>query len=504
MKFVENNKLGKKYITIVLIALGYWLFSFFLERKIFVVSNIKNRIFTYIMIKALVFIVLVLFLCLLYNFIQGFKNRNSTFYIFLYSIPFIIIVAVLWRIFGKYPFHGDENNIFQAAIKYSNMSGFFNYSTTYFYMISLQLIPFQWAVVIFKIILSGLVIGYIIYRLQVLTKTYYSWLIYIFIFAVLLIFLVSGKLRIDRAIDLLYNVHRMPMYAMLYLFCICKLFCDYLDNVRLDRKNFLILSVLLSILTQWRVEGIYLALMGVVLIVIAYRIKFNVKTYSLMYVVFFIVQMIVYIPQMIETNLSQDNYNNHRLTHFYNYSITNMMRNGLDEEKNGEELNIIDEYVSIEKIKEINLLYGDDAYRDEYILFYDGVRDNASEEVLLNYESAMNRIIFNNLDVFIVSQLEAFNYISCGYGLEAMLFSNLYLCFLIFLGSLVYFIIKRNYLGVAVILCMICHSAITTILLPAAYFKYYYMQYLISILFITYISCLILNKKLTYKMSKKA
>jgi len=491
---ITNLKLTKKHIIIICLALLYWLLTFLFEGNIFIVSNIKNRLLTYLVIKILYFFVLILIFSFIYNLILGFKNKNSTFYITIYAIPFILLVLFLQLIFGQYPFLGDENLIFEESIKYSNMEGFFTYYTTYFYMLSMQLLPFQWSIILFKIILSGLVIGYIIFRFKNLLKTNFVFITYFFTFSGFIIYFILGKFRIDSSISLLFSVHRMPMYAMLYLFCACKLFCDYLEHVKLDRKSFIILSVILSILTQWRVEGIYLALLGIILIIISYRIKLNKKLFLKMYAIFLAIQLILYIPQSLETNLANNNYNNHRLTHFYNYVITNMMRNGLDESKNKAELEIIDKYVSIDKIKEINQTYGDEAYRDEYILFYGGIRENTTEDIMILYEKTMNKIIIKNLDIFIISQLESFNYITFGYDISNIIFSNLYITYFIILISFIFFFFNKNYTGMLLVLCLICHSIITTILLPAAYFKYYYMQYLISILFITYLSCKIFNK----------
>lgn len=270
------------------------------------------------------------------------------------------------------------------------------------------------------------------------------------------------------------------------------MFCDYMEHEKLTKKTFFVLAILLSILTQWRVEGAYLFVLGLILIIVAYRVKLSKKIFLSAVSIFLTIQVVLYIPQIVETSSNKD-YSKWRLTHFYNYAITNMMRNGLDEEKNKEELAIVDRYVSIEKIKEINATYGDNAYLDEYILFYGGLRENPTREIMLDYENAMNKIIINNLGVFLQSQFEAFNYITV-FEKTGFIFSNLYIVFAILIAAFIYFCIKKNYFAIWFLLGVFGHSALTTILLPASYFKYYYMQYLVSIFFLVYFTGIIYNK----------
>ena len=58
-----------------------------------------------------------------------------------------------------------------------------------------------------------------------------------------------------------------------------------------------------------------------------------------------------------------------RMKPFYAYTITNMYRNGLDYEKNKEDLEIVDRYLSLDMIESINEYYGDINYEDVLILY---------------------------------------------------------------------------------------------------------------------------------------
>jgi hypothetical protein len=192
------------------------------------------------------------FLCgFFYNAIKYAEKERK---IIFYAVP-ICAALVAYLISDVYIggglelyYRGDEANIVAGAI--SKYPFFFIYSSELFLMCYL-IFPFVLAPSLIKILFAALVSGYVIYRVNSYYKTYAGCFLY-------LIFLYAPVLQLG------IRVHRMQWYAVLYLFVTVKLFFD-----RKDRKDapfgygvIAIMAGLISVLTIWRREGLYLILTG--------------------------------------------------------------------------------------------------------------------------------------------------------------------------------------------------------------------------------------------------
>lgn len=488
-QYPRTSKKMRLFIGIA--AVVYWLAVFLWEPRLFDTSAISSRLFTYIHMKLVLLAMLYGLFYVLYQILRGVRQHNAYFFAALVAIPYWLFAACLYMHSGFTP-DGDEINIYNAAIRYENLNGMFTYITTYFYMLAMSLCPKPGVVLVFKQFLVGMGLGYCINRLR---RSFHSnWA-----------FALYGVYVIDTI--WLLPIMRMPMYSALYLFYGCILLCDYEDHQKLDIIRFFVLAFITAVLTQWRPEGIYLLVFGPILMGLAYRVPMKSKLFRSILVLGILVQALVYAPQKIETTQVGPSYAPQRIRHFYNYVATNMLRNGLDREKNAEDLAIVDRCLCIEGVDRLNAAFGDDAYNDEYVLFYPeygGLRLGAPLEDVIAYESAMLRIILRNLPIYLKSQLKAFQHITfmnLNYGIPLSrryyyqyFTRNLYAYLTVLLAAWVIAAVKKKWLYWWFTSGLLGHSVITTALLPAAYLKYYLAQYTCAYLLLVILLCRIMNR----------
>ena len=264
-ELLSKYKVEKKYWIIGAFALIYWLLSFWWEGFAFYEGAAEARPVTHIVIKLLTLITIYLLALFFTNAVQGFKARGAAVMTLIYALPLFIIVTGFWSVCGAYPFTtGDQLNILEASRHYETMKGFFNYWTMYIPMIAMNIAPFPAFTVVFKIWLMSLAAGYCVYRLMRVTESKLSFLLY-------LPFLLPPGLYQS------YSIHRCPMYAVLYLLYACILICDHFEKKNLGTGKFLLLGFMTAVLTQWRSEGIYLLVLGPVLLYFTYMPALNAK-----------------------------------------------------------------------------------------------------------------------------------------------------------------------------------------------------------------------------------
>ena len=112
---------------------------------------------------------------------------------------------------------------------------------------------------------------------------------------------------------------------------------------------------------------------------------------------------------------------------------------------------------------------------------------------------AVKRLIIHHPFLYLKSQLLAFNYTSRQYPLtgdlkNTLLYGSyrqwlpLILCFFFF----VYSLLRKRWMTLALSFCALCNWALVTALMPAAYAKYFYVDYLMGwfLLFVG-LSCLL-------------
>ena len=466
-------------------AVIHWILTFFTDRLIFTRTD-ESNILNYIGCKALLLLILIA----AWKALLEHKKNTVDILKFagIYLIPLIFVLAV------KLPqgfLSNDESLIFEEAVTLSDYT-WFSYITTWYYIISLMLIPWKYGPIIVKVIIQLLVCGYCVKRLSDRCGVRYGVFCYIpFVFYPVIAYTTSA--------------HRIPVYFLLYAFLLLKLYMDKDEERAPGKKEMLLLLLLGALLTQWRTEGIYLVFLLPVLLLIAYPQFRNGKRFIMLIGLFFLIQYIVSVPQNgIIPGRMGDKANN-RMAPFYAYTVTNMMRNGLDREKNSADLERVGRYLDIGTIDRINNDLKEINYEDVLILYYPGyvgVKEEASPEDYNAYTEGCKNIFINNPDVFFRTRCGAFNYAALPYridtgdggvsGIFKLVFSavkagfyNLYIPLILLLIGFIVFLIRKMWFEFFAAAGLIGHFIIVFVLAPASYFKYYFPIYFTVYLYIT-------------------
>ena len=119
----------------------------------------------------------------------------------------------------------------------------------------------------------------------------------------------------------------------------------------------------------------------------------------------------------------------------------------------------------------------------------------------VDFQNAVIRLMLHNPLVYIRSQIGAWLHISNAFQYErtldyaANIFKNLYVPTAWLIGLWVYLLIKKQWCYWFITSGQLCHMAITTALLPAAYFKYYYSEYMYAALTATLAVCFLVKRR---------
>lgn len=469
----------KKYAPLILAVLHTGI-SFFTDRMVFSFSS-EDAMGNYIPCKILMLIFLYMFWYFLFN-----CDRDILKYSAIYLIP---IAAVLIFKLPQGFLSNDEHLIFEQAVQLADYTWFY-YLTTWYYIITMMMIPSYLGPIIVKVVIQVLMCGYCVFCVAKHTGSRKRGaLMYIaFLLPPILAYTTSA--------------HRIPIYIYLYLFLMFTLYMDMLEAKTPSKKEIILYCVIIAVLTQWRTEGIYLALFGPVLLFIAYpSLRKSKKSFLAVCILSLFVQYVVAIPQngLIPTRM--DDKADNRMGPFYAYTVTNMIRNGLDVEKNAADLLQIDRYLNMETVKEINYALGDINYEDTLILYYPGytgLRKEATDEDYRAYVKACKHLFISNPDVLIKTRIGSFDYAATVYdirmdqGLPAFIISiiktiayNLYIPMVLLLLLFVFSMWSQKnrppgspWLFTAVMtLGLFAHWFIVFVLAPASYFKYYFPIY---------------------------
>lgn len=483
-------QLNKMTLIPIILSALHTVITFFTDKGIFCFPEAGYEHYAlamadYSICKVLTFLTLFALYSFILKVIAAPTGKERK--VFLAALPYLIVIVGVAII--KLPagfLTNDENVIYQNAVTLTHDT-WFNYMTTFYYIVTLMIFPFKTGPIIAKLIIEFIVVGYTVFRFRH--------------------FFVSKWANLSYVLFLLYPViayttsaHRLPIYFLIYLTVFVKLIFDRFEHAELTYKNGFILLFAGAVLTQLRTEGIYLAALIPILILLVYPNIRTKKNVIIMLVSTIVLQYVISIPQNGLTSAGLDDAANDRMKPFYAYTITNMMRNGLDVNKNSEDLAIVDKYLSIEKINAINEYYGDINYEDVLILYqegYVGVREDASIEDFINYSDALKRIFKNNPDVFIKTRIGAFKYAALPYhittdsGIKTLGISivkslsyNLFIPHIIALFVLIISLIKRRWVDFFIAGGLGCHWFIVFILAPASYFKYYFPVFIMAYFFV--------------------
>lgn len=495
------------------VALVHLLITFRTDKLIFTVSPSENQT-DYIICKILLFALLLAVYYGIYRFVAcgllvvfssktdsakpcgllaklGKKSESAKpcelFEVVMTALPYLIVIAAIAYV--KLPqgyLSNDEALIADGALRLAHDTWFY-YITTYFYIVCFMLIPTYLAPVYVKLVIEFLVVGYVVYRMKKAFGRPYGYLGYV-------LFLMYPVLAYTT------SAHRLPIYFLLYLTLMCMLIFDGIEKADITWKKTFGILILGAVLTQWRTEGIYLAVIVPVLMLFVYPVLRKKRNLILLVLTTLMIQYVVSIPQnglvANEMGAAADD----RMKPFYAYTITNMFRSGLDREKNAEDLAIVDRYLSIDRIDAINDYYGDINYEDVLILYqsgYVGVREEATSADFFEYANALKRIFKNNIGVFLKTRVGAFCYaalpyhietgngiVSMGISLVKSLFYNLFIPLGIIAVLCLYALVRRRWFSFFLTGGLLAHWFIVFILAPASYFKYYFPVYIMAYFYV--------------------
>ena len=328
--------------------------------------------------------------------------------IIVYSVPFLsilfakLIVNLQWTSVANY-FVGDEKLIWDAAVK---LYPFFFVYTSELFLVSFLIFPVVLAPVILKIILYSILFGYIIHRINEHYSGNYGFVVYIFCI-------------FEPFINYGLSVHRMFWYAPLYLFFTVKI---YFDNKERKKRSFALgtvvyMSLISALLTVWRREGFYLLVVGFIIIWIVYcknKSSYNIKHVMILY---YFCTALLLIP-LLSVGAAE------KSVTIRSYLVRMMYESSFNEEVVKDELDVIDKYMNVEKIKKYNEENGIEGFADcyyewqgwkdgEYYVAKNNYLDVDEEE----FTKAVLSIIIKEPIVFIKSRVRSFLVVSCvGYG----------------------------------------------------------------------------------------
>ncbi len=504
---ISDPKGKKQYLVIALIAFVHLLITFYTDRFVFTVPAEKNPT-DYIICKIIVYFVLFALYYGLYLLIFDKSGKGEDLRSLVkYALPYLIVIIAVsfFKLRGGY-LSNDERLIYENAAALEHYTWFY-YITTYYYIVALMLIPNMYAPIFLKLIIEFLVVGYTVKRISEYFGKKYGIASYLF-------FLMYPILAYTT------SAHRLPVYFLVYLYLLVMLFFDKLERAPLSRGRLLWIIFLSSILTQWRTEGIYFCVLSVILVFIAYPDFFaNKEGFPVKRVTFIIltiiIQYAVSIPQNGFTAKDLSAKADDRMKPFYAYTVTNMFRNGLDREKNKEDIEIIDKYLSVEKIDEISEYYGDINYEDVLILYKEGfigLREGAEVADFVNYAAACKRLFANNPEVFLKTRWGAFKYAALpfkinyqGMGLKPLLSFfisvvktisyNLFIPLTLVVIFCILSLIKRCWFVFFSTGGLLAHFMIVFVLAPASYFKYYFPIYIMAYFYLMTAIFFLIQKK---------
>ena len=414
-------------------------------------------------------------------------------YAFIYFLP---LIAVLIFKLPEGFLSNDEALIFSEASNLADYTWFY-YITTWYYIISMMLIPSWLGPIIIKVIIQCLTAGYAVARLRrCMGEKKRAYFIYIAFF-------------LPPILAYTTSAHRIPVYIFLYIVFMYTLFMDRLEGIPFTWKRSVPLLFLMAVLTQWRTEGIYLAVFGLILMLICYPSIYSAREKGVLniiklVIISFLIQYIVAIPQygLIPSRMGDQATN--RMLPFYAYTVTNLYRNGLDlsDEANAASWEKVDRYLDVETIAAINDYLGDINYEDSLILYYegyDGRRPEASDEDYLAFVEGVQELMAHNPDVLMRTKWGSFDYAATvydpvlGFGAVSFIVSivkmisyNLYIPMILLVIMFIWSLckIKERAFFVMLSLCLFAHFTIVFVLAPASYFKYYFPVYFTTYFFV--------------------
>lgn len=239
-----------------------------------------------------------------------------------------------------------------------------------------------------------------------------------------------------------------------------------------------------------------MAVLSIILLFVSYPelIKKGMKTIILTAVSALLIQYVIQAGQNGFIPGRMGDQADNRMGPFWAYTITNMYRNGLDLEKNREDMEKVWRYLDKDTLQAINDDLVDINYEDVLILYYPGYTgkiETATPEDYNEYVKGCKNIFKNNPDVLLRTRWNSFKYAALPYhisldsGIVGLVFSvvkglfyNLFIPCSIGIAGLIVFLLKKRWQYALMLAGLACHWFIVFVLAPASYFKYYLPIYM--------------------------
>ena len=400
------------------------------------------------------------FVKLVFNAISGDIMARR---ILLYSLPFLLVTLCMVFVNRRngYYYSGDEYYVYyQALLLYPYA---FVY-TSEAYLVSFFILPLSLSPVLVKTVIDSLIMGYVVRRFEEHYRS--KWVYTLFLFCLMPPFYKLGA-----------EVHRMHWYGFIYLFFVVKLYFDAKEKQKNINENLYIIAII-SLLTTWRREGIYLLIFGAIILAIAY-LKGATKQQIAKYLgVFFICELLFFIPIITDGGMKE------RGIEIDAILVHMLGEESFDRDKVAKELEIIDKNVDISIIDKYNQEMGFSGFEMNYFdatWYKDGMYYMQRDTWGASYEEfskAVISMVIKEPVVFIKSRIRA--YIAAGYSLD---FYNLILPLLIIFVGLIHGLRKDKAMFV-LMLGLLAHISITTLTMPASFFKYFFHMWLVAYTFV--------------------
>lgn len=468
----------------LLVALLHWLTSFATERLIFEVAP-SAAPWNYCLCKVLLFAALYGFWHLLWAaFRRGGLSRRTL----LYALPYLAVLLV-WMLFVRpYELSGDELNLYERALRLDSFAYWFNYLSGFYWITTLMIVPHALGPVLIKLLLQALIVGYCVARQTDVSGKRTGLLLYL-------------PFLLPFVLDSAVSAHRLPIYGPVYLFFAAKLYYDARQKRPLRLRDLFGLSLLVGVLAVWRSEGIYLVVLGAVALAVAYRL-YDKKLLFKRLCVYTLALVLVFVPQL-QAYASSEPSLGLRTKPLCGYLLCNMLRNGLTEEDLGDERADIEAYLPLDAVNECNRAYGDGNYSQANVMSYTLDVDYSVQE---RFCSAVKRVILKHPLIYLRAQWGAWRYLHTQYPLSTAESGSVWksavnLSYWMGIPSILvvltclYALIRRRGTVFWLSLCGVANWVLVFLLMPAAYAKYFYVDFLLGWFFLFVGLCALLERR---------
>ncbi len=495
----------KKYSINIFFLLFSFLYILFIENyRDFLFQNETKQFYT-MLFKIISDILIIGTGQLLCSVISGIKKKNEFFirlvsaFFILFLISFILYLLTDFASFNWKMW--DAFSVYESALKHDYYI-YLHIFTSWYYIIALNIFPFQGGVILFQIIVSSLIFSYIWAGLCRHINNKYKWvlLLSLLLFPVL-------RMNLQPIRSCIYYVFPLLLFALFYF--------KYKDNKPLNYIEIFFISLLSAVVCAWRSENIILWLIIPLFLIFLGKEKLSIVKIILFLLIFYSISIFI---------------NNSMINAYYSYKIlpfkrplAAILRTDFKTDNKEKDLYIISKCCSIEKLKnlplnetilaEINytpsnydidnyvktaiklIILNPITYIKEradltknfkvFILLSDGINDYP--------EKSLIRRIINTLEYNQAQDKFSFKF----------WYSPLIPCIFLFI-AIIYSFIKRNKMLCLITITSFLLSVIPFLLCAEPFFHYFIQSYIFGWYIFSYFIMATLNKISCYVSYKKA